>query len=76
MFKTMLNKLKYILFLVLIMSCVACATSKKNKNPYLAKRQEASKVNTTQLGRNRYYYSPGYKKKLEKSGKSIRRNRY
>ena len=70
-----LSKLKYILFLVLIMTCAACASSKK-KNPYYAKKKEASKVNTTQLGRNRYYYSPGYKKKMEKSTKTIAKNRY
>jgi len=53
----------------------SCASAKKKK-PYYAKRMEASKVNTTQLGRNRYYYSSGYKKKIEKSYKTISKNRY
>ena len=70
-----LGKIKYILFFVLVMACVDCASSKK-QNPYYAKRLEASKVNTTQLGRNRYYYSSGYKKKIEKSHKTISKNRY
>ena len=68
-----LSKLKYTLFLILIMTCVACVSSKK-KNPYLVKkRQEASKVNTTHIGRNKYYYTPGYKKKLDRSRKDISR---
>ncbi|NLA48697.1 MAG: hypothetical protein GX876_04460 [Bacteroidales bacterium] len=40
-----------------------CASSKQN--PYHKKRIEPiKKVNPQQLGRNRYYYSPGYQKKL------------
>ena len=72
-----LGKFKYVLFLMLILSCVSCSTTKKQKNTYYEKkRKEASKVNSTQLGRNRYYYSPGYKKKLEKSYKNVVNNRY
>jgi len=67
--------LKYILFAILIMVCAACAPAKK-QNPYNAKRVEASKVNATQLGRNKYYYSPGYKKKIEKSYKRLSKTRY
>ena len=71
-----LGNFKYILFLVLIVACASCASSKKQKRQFQAKRMEASKVNSTQLGRNRYYYSSGYKKKLEKSHKRVARNRY
>jgi hypothetical protein len=44
-----------------------CASSKKN--PYYEKRMKASKTNTKQLGRNRYYFSNDYQKKLAKSYK-------
>ncbi len=40
-----------------------CATSKKN--PYLSKKA-ASHINTSQLGRNKYFFSPKYQKKLFK----------
>ena len=68
---TIFSKLKYILFFILILSCAACAPSKKNK--YNPKKREVSTANTSQqLGRNRYYYSPGYKKKLDKSYKKVK----
>jgi len=44
-----------------------CASSKQN--PYYEKRVKASKTNTKQLGRNRYYFSKDYQKKLAKSYK-------
>lgn len=61
-----LNILKYFLILMLIALATGCATA---KNPYMEKRKKASKVNTSQLGRNRYYFSTGYQKKLVKSYK-------
>jgi hypothetical protein len=45
----------------------SCAPAKKNT--YYQKRKKTSHINTSQLGRNRYYYSPGYQKKLMKSYK-------
>jgi len=45
----------------------ACAPAKKN--PWLEKRIKASRMNATQLGRNRYYFSKDYQKKLVKSYK-------
>jgi hypothetical protein len=58
------------LFFLLLLSIVimgGCASSKKN--PYYEKRIQASKTNTKQLGRNRYYFSKDYQKKLSKSYK-------
>jgi len=55
----------FILFLSFIIS--ACAPAKKN--PWMEKRKKASHVNTSQLGRNRYYFSTDYQKKLTKSYK-------
>jgi hypothetical protein len=59
--------LKYFLIFILIASATGCAPAKKNT--YMEKRKKASKVNTSQLGRNRYYFSTGYQKKLTKSYK-------
>jgi hypothetical protein len=62
--------LGYLLIFFLIAVLTECASSRKN--PWLEKRQKASRINTTQLGRNRYYFSTGYQKKLIKSYKSKR----
>ncbi len=53
--------------LVLIAFLISCASSKKN--PYYEKRKQASHVNTTQVGRNKYFFSNDYQKKLSKSYK-------
>jgi hypothetical protein len=39
------------------------------KNPYQSGKKKSSHVNETQLGRNKYYFSVGYQKKLQKSVK-------
>jgi uncharacterized protein YceK len=59
--------LKFLLIIVLIALASGCAPARKNT--YYKKRKHASKVNTTQLGRNRYYFSTGYQKKLVKDYK-------
>ena len=53
--------------LILLAFIVSCASS--NKNPYYEKRKKASHVNTTQVGRNKYFFSSGYQKKLTKTFK-------
>ncbi|HOB83981.1 MAG TPA: hypothetical protein PKX27_11925 [Bacteroidales bacterium] len=59
--------IKYFALFIFIAMLTSCAPSKQN--PYYKKRADASKVNTSQLGRNRYYFSSGYQKKLVKSYK-------
>ena len=54
--------LNLLLVVVMIFLATGCAPAKKNT--YYQKRKSASKVNTSQLGRNRYYFSSGYQKKL------------
>jgi len=56
----------FLLFISLI-TFTGCASSRQN--PWAAKRAKASYVSTTQLGRNRYYFSTNYQKKLQKSMK-------
>jgi hypothetical protein len=58
----------YGLILLLIVIFTSCAPAKKN--PYYEKRKKNSQVNASQLGRNRYYFSSGYQKKLNKTFKA------
>lgn len=58
---------KYLLLILLAVLFISCASGKKN--PYYAKRTKASNLNTNQLGRNKYYFSDSYQKKLFKSYK-------
>ena len=53
--------LKCIIMVLMIAMVTSCAPAKKNT--YYQKRKKAH-VSTEQLGRNRYYFSPGYQKKL------------
>jgi hypothetical protein len=59
--------LNYSFILILIVLITSCAPAKKN--PYYEKRKKSSQVNASQLGRNRYYFSSGYQKKLNKAFK-------
>jgi hypothetical protein len=61
--------LKYALFLLVVLMALSSSCSPTRKNPYYQKRIKASRVNTTQLGRNRYFFSSEYQKKLVKSYK-------
>jgi hypothetical protein len=45
----------------------ACAPSRKN--PYYQKKKKSSQVHASQLGRNKYYFSKEYQKKLTKNYK-------
>ncbi len=59
-----------IFIFIMIASLTACSPAKKNT--YYAKKKKASILNNTQLGRNRYYFSKDYQKKLYKSYKRKR----
>jgi len=54
-----------ILLLVILLAGSGCAVK---KNPY-QKKKKSSHTSATQLGRNKYYFSVGYQKKLQKSVK-------
>ena len=58
---------KVFLILLIFALFTECATARKN--PYFQKRKQSSRLNTTQLGRNKYYFSSGYQKKLKKNYK-------
>jgi uncharacterized lipoprotein YmbA len=57
------------LFLMAIMVILLSSCAATNKNSYVKKRKKASIVNTSQLGKNKYYFSSGYQKKLSRSFK-------
>jgi hypothetical protein len=59
--------LNYSFIFLLVLLFTACAPVKKN--PFYEKRKKASQVNASQLGRNRYYFSKDYQKKLIKTFK-------
>lgn len=59
--------LSYVFILILIAMFTSCAPAKKN--PFNEKRKKSSQVNASQLGRNRYYFSKDYQKKLSKTFK-------
>jgi hypothetical protein len=59
--------LKYLIVCLMIVMATACAPA---KNPYAKKKKaKSSHVGSEQLGRNRYYFSPGYQKKLNSNYK-------
>jgi hypothetical protein len=55
---------RYFFIFFLITMITACAPAKKN--PFYEKRKKSSYVNASQLGKNKYYFSPDYQKKLNK----------
>ena len=59
-------KSTFILLLVILLAGSGCAVK---KNPYQSGKKKSSQINATQLGRNKYYFSVGYQKKLQKSVK-------
>lgn len=63
-----LLRIIFIFFMVGVMT--ACAPAKKN--PFYEKRKKNSYVNASQLGRNRYFFSNDYQKKLNKNYKKKR----
>lgn len=56
-------------FLILFVFGVFASCAPLKKNPWMEKKKKASKVHASQLGRNKFYFSPGYQKKLQKSYK-------
>ena len=56
--------------MLLVLSMAACAPQKKGSTK--SRKKQASHVNASQLGRNKYYFSSGYQKKLSKGYKTKR----
>ena len=62
--------LKYILIIIMMSTFTVCAPAKKNT--HYNKKKKSSVLNATQLGRNKYFFSDTYQKKLNKN---FRKNR-
>jgi hypothetical protein len=56
-----------ILLIISLYSGSGCGSAKKSQS--IARKSQASKVSASQLGRNKYYFSKDYQKKLTKSYK-------
>jgi hypothetical protein len=62
-------KLIFKSFLIFLLIALVTSCSPTKKNTYYKKRKQESKTRTEQLGRNRYFFSPGYQKKLNSTYK-------
>ena len=62
-----ISKLVLILAIFLFFDLTGCASSKGNS--YFERKSQSSKVNASKLGRNKYYFSTSYQKKLKKNFK-------
>jgi hypothetical protein len=60
-------KVLFFLLVVAIATITGCASTKKSSG--FTRQKQASHVNASQLGRNKFYFSTGYQKKLAKSYK-------
>jgi hypothetical protein len=65
--KGIIFRIFFILLVVSLYSGFGCGSS--NKGATILQRSQSSKVNASQLGRNKYYFSNTYQKKLTKSYK-------
>ncbi|HOW40892.1 MAG TPA: hypothetical protein PL123_10140 [Bacteroidales bacterium] len=68
--KKIFKILNYSLIVLLVFSMAACAPQKKGSTK--SRKKQTSHVNASQLGRNKYYFSSGYQKKLSKGYKTKR----
>jgi hypothetical protein len=59
-------KLGLVIIGIVLFTSLGCAVK---KNPWAARHTKASRVNASELGRNKYYFSVNYQKRLTKSVK-------
>jgi hypothetical protein len=57
--------LRFITVFFMMTVLTVCAPAKKNS--YFEKRKKGTQITASQLGRNKYFFSSGYQKKLSKS---------
>ncbi len=65
--KGIIFRIFFVLLVVAVYTGAGCGSS--NKGASIIKKNQASKVNASQLGRNKYYFSNTYQKKLTRSYK-------
>ncbi|MCU0460691.1 MAG: hypothetical protein MUF36_01555 [Bacteroidales bacterium] len=62
--------LQYTVIFLLILLAGGCASS--NKRTWEQKRKTAARTNTASMGRNKFFYSTNYQKKLSKTYRNKR----
>ncbi|HCC71160.1 MAG TPA: hypothetical protein DEQ09_08430 [Bacteroidales bacterium] len=62
--------LKYIIIILITVLMSSCFASRQN--PYARKKKKNSYVSATQLGRNKYFFTNEYQRKLKKNYKKKR----
>jgi hypothetical protein len=60
-----------VLLLITLIAGTGCASDRKARE--IMKRARASSCDLSHLGRNKYYYSPHYKKRLSSNVRDINR---
>ncbi len=65
-----LRKYNYLILLLAALTIAGCASSRKSN--WIKERKKSGYVTTSQLGKNKYYFSSGYQKKLYRSMKRKR----
>lgn len=63
-------RFSFYIILIAILTASGCASAKRN--PYAQKKRKSDMVQASNLGKNRYYFSNTYQKKLTKSYKKKR----
>jgi hypothetical protein len=61
------SKVFFLIVFTVIFLGISCGGSKKSS--YHSRKSQSSRVSTSQLGRNKLYFSTGYQKKLKKNFK-------
>jgi hypothetical protein len=62
-----INILKFSLLFLFLAMILSCAPAKKNT--YYQKKKKTTHLDSERVGRNKYFFSPSYQKKLSKSYK-------
>ena len=65
-----IKKYSYLILILVALIIAGCASSKKNN--WIKERKKSGYVTTSQLGKNKYYFSNSYQKKLHRSMKRKR----
>jgi hypothetical protein len=60
-----LKKYSYLILILVALILAGCASSKKSN--WIKERRKRGYVSTSQLGKNKYYFSNSYQKKLYRS---------
>ncbi len=62
--------LKVLVILFLVVSAAGCGGSSKSRGIY---KKKATMINTTQLGKNKYFFSKKYQRKLSRKKRGKRK---